>query len=115
MKTPEKVAALVKEITEFLAKEAVTVVPQHQRNSGLYSPCFLVPKRMGGMRRLLDLCTLNEIVVKRPFRMLTSKRLLECIHNKYFCVSIDLKNAYFHVPVHPPIRKFLCFTCQGVA
>lgn len=115
MKTPEKVAALVKEITELLAKEAVTVVPQEQRNSGLYSPYFLVPKKTGGMRPILDLRTLNESVAKRPFRMLTTKRLLECIHNRDFCVSIDLKDAYFHVPVLPRHRKFLRFAFQGVA
>lgn len=115
MKTPEKVAALVKEITELLAKEAVTVVPQEQRNSGLYSPYFLVPKKTGGMRPILDLRTLNESVAKRPFRMLTTKRLLQCIHNRDFCVSIDLKDAYFHVPVLPRHRKFLSFAFQGVA
>lgn len=38
MKSPEKVAALVEEITELLSKEAVTVLPQEQRNSRLYSP-----------------------------------------------------------------------------
>ena len=35
MKTSEKVVALVKDITEHLAKEAVTVAPHEQRNSWL--------------------------------------------------------------------------------
>jgi hypothetical protein len=47
--------------------------------------------------------------------MLTTKRLLECIHNKDFCISVDLKEAYFHMLVHPRHRKFLHFAFQGVA
>lgn len=94
MKSPQKVAALIAEITELLAKEAVTVVSREQRNSRLYSPYFLVSKKDRGMRPILDLRVRNESVAKRPFRMLTTKRLLECIHNKDFCISIDLKDAY---------------------
>lgn len=60
VETPEKVAALVKEISELLAKEAVTVVPQEQRNRRLYSPYFLVPKKTGGKRPILDLRTQRE-------------------------------------------------------
>ena len=63
----------------------------------------------------MDLRTLNENLAKWPFRMLTTKRLLECIHNRDFCVSIDLKDEYFHMLVHPRHRKFLHFAFQGVA
>jgi hypothetical protein len=27
--------------------------------------------------------------------------------------SIDLKNAYFHIPIHPGYRKFLGFQVLG--
>lgn len=47
MASPEKVTALNKEIAELLVKEAVIVVPQEQRNSGHYSPYFLMPKKAG--------------------------------------------------------------------
>ena len=30
-----------------------------------------------------------------------------------WAVSIDLKDAYFHVPIHPEARKFLRFGWRG--
>ncbi|XP_019905069.2 uncharacterized protein LOC105026845 [Esox lucius] len=115
MSSPAKVAALQGEIADLLEKGAVSLVPLGQRERGFYSPYFLVPKKTGGMRPILDLRVLNNCVSKRPFRMLTTKRLMECVHPGDFCVSIDLKDAYFHVPVLPRHRKFLRFAFQGQA
>ena len=97
----------------MLTKGTVIPVPRDQENSGLYSPYFLVPKKNGGMRPILDLRVLNESVAKRPFRMLTIKRLLTCVQRNDFGISIDLKDAYFHVPIKPKHRRFLRFAFEG--
>ncbi len=48
--------------------------------SGLYSPYFIVPKKDGGLRTILDLRILNRALLKLPFRMLTQRRIFQCIH-----------------------------------
>ncbi|XDV29555.1 hypothetical protein PO909_032667 [Leuciscus waleckii] len=37
--------------------------------SGFYSPCFIVPKKGGGLRPILDLRVLNRALHKLPFKM----------------------------------------------
>ncbi|XP_045923592.1 galactosylceramide sulfotransferase-like [Micropterus dolomieu] len=76
--------------------------------NGFYSRYFLVRKKTGGERSILDLSLFNRAIMVRPFRMLTVKRVMECVHQGDWLSSIDLKDAYFPVPVIPGHRKFLC-------
>uniref|UniRef100_A0AAV2K2P3 ribonuclease H n=1 Tax=Knipowitschia caucasica TaxID=637954 RepID=A0AAV2K2P3_KNICA len=52
---------------------------------------------------------LNECISKRQFRMLSTKQLLECVRQGDWMSSIDLTDAYFHVPIVPEHRRFLRF------
>ena len=58
------------------------------------------------MRPILDLSV---------FHMLTIKQVLECVHQDDWFISIDLKDAYFHVPIIPKHRKFLRLSFQGIS
>src|SRR4029434_5443099 len=48
---------LREEIISLLRKEAISIVPLKERNAGFYSRYFLVPKRDGNYRPILDLST----------------------------------------------------------
>ncbi|XP_010863572.2 uncharacterized protein LOC105006635 [Esox lucius] len=109
------VSALLSEVTELLSKGAISEVPEDLKQNGFYSRYFLVPKRTGGVRPILDLRNLNAHVAKRPFRMLTTGLLLEAFLPGDFCSSIDLKDAYFHVPIVRRHRKFFRFAFLGKA
>ncbi len=61
------------EITVLLAKDAIEPVPPADMGSGLFSPYFIVPKKGGGLRPILDLRVLNCALQKLPFKMLTQK------------------------------------------
>ena len=76
---------------------------------GFYSRLFLVEKFSDGWRPVIDLSPLNEFIHQTPFRMETPNSILLAVRKNDFLASIDLKDAYFQIPVHPSSRKLLCF------
>ncbi len=103
------------EVSSLLRKEAIEVVPPLDRESGFYSRYFVVPKKDGGLRPILDLRLLNRSVSRLKFRMLTVKQVVSQIRSEDWFVTIDLKDAYFHVSILPSHRKFLRFAFRGKA
>ncbi len=91
------------------------MVPPLDRESGFYSRYFVVPKKDGGLRPILDLRLLNRSVSRLKFRMLTVKQVVSQIRSEDWFVTIDLKDAYFHVSILPSHRKFLRFAFRGKA
>ncbi len=103
------------EIAVLLAKDAIEPVPPADMRSGFYSPYFIVPKKSGGLRPILDLHVLNRALHRLPFKMLTPKRIFGCVRPQDWFAAIDLKDAYFHVSTVPRHRPFLRFAFEGRA
>ncbi|XP_066524828.1 uncharacterized protein [Hoplias malabaricus] len=108
-------AVLKEEIRNLLSKEAIRVVPQTESRKGWYSRYFVVPKKDGGARPILDLRVLNKHLRVFTFKMLTLRQFLRSIGPGDWFTSIDLTNAYFHIAIHPDHRKYLRFAFEGVA
>ncbi|KAL0147295.1 hypothetical protein M9458_057397, partial [Cirrhinus mrigala] len=89
--------------------------PGKKMKSGFYSPYFIVPKKSGGLRPILDPRALNRSLLRLPFKMLTTKRMLTCIRRQDWFAAIDLKDAYFYVSILPRHRPFLRFAFEGRA
>ena len=58
---------------------------------------------------MIDLSVLNRSVSKTPFKMETLASVLLSVRQGGWMVSLDLKEAYLQVPIHPDSRKFLRF------
>ena len=112
---PEQALKLEQEVITLLRKEAIEVVPPHDRESGFYSRYFIVPKKDGGLRPILDLRQLNHSVMRLKFKMLTIRQVVSQIRSEDWFVTIDLKDAYFHISILPNHRKFLRFAFRGEA
>ncbi|KAL0147310.1 hypothetical protein M9458_057385 [Cirrhinus mrigala] len=112
---PEQGLVMEQEVATLLRKEAIEVVPPQSRESGFYSRYFIVPKKDGGLRPILDLRLLNRSVLRLKFRMLTVRQVVSQIRSEDWFVTIDLKDAYFHVSILPQHRKFLRFAFRGEA
>ena len=108
-------SVLREEIAVLLAKDAIEPVPPAEMRTGFYSPYFIVPKKSGGLRPILDLRVLNRALHKLPFKMLTQKRIIKCVQPQDWFAAIDLKDAYFHVSILPRHRPFLRFAFEGQA
>ncbi len=108
---------LREEIAVLLAKDAIEPVPPAEMRQGFYSPYFIVPKKGGGLRPILDLQVLNQALHKLPFKMLTHRRMIKCIQPQDWFAAIDLKDAYFHVSILPRTQTIstVCVRRSGMA
>src|SRR4029434_2168343 len=100
---------LREEIISLLRKKAISRVPPMEGNAGFYNRYFLVPKRDGNYRPILDLRVLNKTLLPLRLRMLHPRRRVEFIRPNDWFVTIDLKDTYFHVPIHHRHRRYLRF------
>ncbi len=83
-------AVLHEEIAVLLAKDAIEPVTPAEMRPGFYSPYFIVPKKGGGLRPILDLWVLNRAIHnKLQFKMLMQKCIIRCIQPQdWFAASI---------------------------
>lgn len=108
---PVKKEALLNEVRNLLLKQAVIKV-REVSSLGFYSHLFLVPKPGGKWRPIIDLSALNAHLVPPRFKMETSRSIRMSIQQGDWAVSLDLTDAYLHVPIHPTSQRFLRFAIQ---
>lgn len=104
---------ILSEVESLLEKGAIEPVPPSQIKSGFYSTFFLVPKKTGDLRPIINLRPLNRYIVKKHFRMDTLTKVLNLVKPNDWAISLDLKDAYLHIPIHRSHRKYLRFCIQG--
>ena len=95
----------------MLSKDALEIVLD--LGPGFYSFLFLVEKVTRGWRPIIDLSHLNEFVLQTPFKMETVAFVLLSVQEGDFLPSVDLKDAYFQIPVHQSSRKLMRFMSGG--
>ena len=102
----------LEEVTlSFVEKGAVELAPLP--SPGFYSRMFVVWKTSGSWRPVIDLSVFNRFVLKTPFKMETIQSVLLSVRQGDWMVSIDPKEAYLQVPVHPDSCKYLRFVAFG--
>ncbi len=74
-----KASVLQQELSSLLFKGAIEEIPQSGLEQGFFSCYFLLPKRDGGLRPILDLCLLNFFLYKGKFKMMTLKTIMSQI------------------------------------
>ena len=103
---------LGQEIEKMLAKDALEIILDP--GPGFCSRLFLVEKATVGWRPVIDFSHLNEFVLQNPFKVETEALVLLSVQEGDFLASINLKDAYFQIPLHQSSRKLLRFLSGGV-
>ena len=108
---PDRNLLLQEEVYTLLQKGAVELV-MPPLTPGFYSRLFLVPKKNGKMRPVIDLSVLNQHLIVPHFKMETNRSIRGSIHLGMWTTSLDLTDAYFHILISPKFCKFLRFVWE---
>ena len=102
---PVKQAALESMLDELITKRALRVVdhnvPVH------FSSCLLVPKKNGKQRLVINLRPLNQFLDCPTFTMDHAATIREVLAPQMWAASLDLADAYLHIPIAERYWKFL--------
>ena len=95
------------EIQSLLDKGAIIPASYHPEN--FFSTIFTVPKKGGERRPIINLKGLNRFIPHIHFKMEGIQSLRDIVLPGDFMIKLDLKDAYFSIPIHPSHWKFLSF------
>ena len=107
-KAHKKDQALATFIQSLLSKNAIERV-KNVKSLGFCSRLFLVPKPHQRWRPVIDLSMLNTFLHIEKFKMETPESIRTSLIPREWLWSIDLSDAYLHIPIHPYSRKYLRF------
>ena len=94
------------EIQGLLKANAIEVCAQQPT---CVSPIGTAPKKGGKLRLITDLRQLNNFCTKAVFQYEDIRSVSQLIKPKDYLVTLDIKNGFFHVPVHNDYRDYLGF------
>ena len=92
-----------KEVDELLAKGAIA---PSSGGAGFYSSMFVVPKHTGGLQPILNLKHFNCYMHVPCSKMPTIRHVWQLIQHGGKFFSIDLQDAYLHIPI---VKNHHCF------
>ena len=110
---PRDHASLVDREIKSLLDKGVIVLSKHEPGEFI-SPIFTVPKKDGNVRLILNLKRLNLFIENSHFKMDTIHTILRLVTPNCWMASLDLKDAYYSVRIHPDFQKYLKFTYHGL-
>lgn len=97
-----------KELDDMLAAGIV-----EKSTSAWSSPVLLIPKKDGSFRFCVDFRKLNAVTKRDAYPLPYISAILDRLGNAKYLSSLDIKSAYWQVPVAEKSRDFLSFTIPG--
>jgi hypothetical protein len=100
-------AIIDQEIEKLLEKQVVTI--SNIGDGDYFSSLFTRQKKDGTYRTILNLKYLNEECETHHFKMESLKQAIHMIRPGAYLASIDIKDAFYSVPIHTSHKKYLKF------
>ena len=100
------------ELSNLIQKQAIKLL-EYPSETGFYSNIFLVPKKSGGQRPVINLKALNQFVHAEHLKMEGIHTLRDLLRPGDWLGKIDLKDAYLVIPIHQTHRDYLRFQFVG--
>lgn len=108
---PEKDEIIQLEVDALLLKGAIHEVEPVVGQ--FISTIFLVDKKSGGKRPVINLKYLNQFVEKNHFKMSGLRSILDQIVFGDLMFTMDLSDAYFSISIDEQFRKYFRFIWKG--
>ena len=89
------------------------VVQSHPQPGMIISPTFTTAKKDGSHRFILNLKAFNTFVEHFHFKMESLSDVLRIIQPGVWMASVDLKDAYYSIPIHRDDQKYFTFLWEG--
>ncbi|WP_411016592.1 reverse transcriptase domain-containing protein [Salmonella sp. s51944] len=103
---------LESEIDQLLLKRAIVRVSDQV--GPLYLSFFLAPKKPNSWRPILNLRPLNSAHIRpKHFRMENLAVILPFLSKQMWAASLDLQDAYLHIPIAEDNQQYLAFRYKG--
>ena len=105
--------------TEFVTQEIQNLLGERvlanteHESEELISPIFVRPKTDDGMRLILNLKSLSKSVPYKKFKMDTISSILHLVRPNMFLAKLDIKDAYYSIPIEDSHQKLLKFKFEG--
>jgi hypothetical protein len=109
--TQEQEEAFLKLLNEELEEEIVLQVPHTYPR--FLNPVFMVPKKGGKWRKVVDCRVLNLLQIFIHFRMDGPEVVQQIALPGDWATSFDIKSAFNHMRVSEEFGPFLCFEHRG--
>ena len=99
---------LESEVKKLLEKNAIEKC--NSSKNQFLSSFFLIPKPDGTKKFILNLKNLNKFIDPSHFKIEDLRSARNLLFPKAFMASLNVKDAYFLIPVHENSRKYLRFS-----
>ena len=110
---PEGQAVLDKEVASMQEKGVIRQV--NGNPDGAVSPFWARPKaKPGQWRPILSMKKINKFIRYVKFKMTTVKKMRTWLRPDYYMTSLDLSDAYFSIPLHGTVYKFVRFVWRDL-
>ena len=104
----EQTGLIQEELTKLLKKQVIQQL-EHPAEAGFLSNIFLVPKKDGGQRPVINLKALNRLVNTEHFKMEGIHTVKDLLKPGDWLAKVDFKDAYFAIPIHQTHWRYLRF------
>jgi len=105
--SPESKTQITTEVLELLVKGAIAETQLTQQS--YVSQIFLVEKKDGGQRPVINLKGLNQFVKTEHFKMEGLHLLPGLLQPQDLMIKMNLKDTYLQIPIHPNYQHLLTF------
>ena len=99
-------------LSQLIEEGFVRELPSHIPD-GWVSNIFLMPKKTGGFRMILNLKQLNKFVKYTKFKMDHVDQVTKLLQPNFVMSSLDLIQAYGHLHIFRAHQKFFQYTWRG--
>ena len=101
-----------REIKRLIDKRVI--IPSNHEDEEYISPIFVVPKDDNNLRLILNLKNFNKYLPYHHFKMDTLDTILKLVRPGCYMATVDLRDAYYTVPIADESQKYLKFVFNDV-